>query len=167
MAGARRAELLSAIQAAMAETQGQGAIFANAVAERLGLSSTEIETLGVLDTQGPLSAKAISEYTGLTSGPVTRMIDRLVSKAWVARREDPDDRRRVLVEFTPSGRRRTAPFYGPMALAASQALASYSDKDLELILGFMRRMREVGLAQTVRLTAAGRGPASGKSKAKS
>jgi DNA-binding MarR family transcriptional regulator len=151
----------------MAETQGQGAIFGNAVAARVGLSSTEIETLGVLDTQGPLSAKAIGEYTGLTSGSVTRMIDRLVAKGWAARREDPDDRRRVLVEFTASGRRRTAPFYGPMALAAGQALAAYGDKDLELILGFMERMREVGLAQTARLaSSAGHGSSPRRAKAK-
>ena len=57
MAGERRAKLLAVIQGAMAETQGQGAIFGNAVAERLGLSSTELETLGVLDVQGPLPAQ--------------------------------------------------------------------------------------------------------------
>ncbi len=153
MAGERRAKLLLRIQGAMAEVQGQGAIFGNAVAERLGLSSTELETLGVLDVQGPLPAGAVARRTGLTTGAVTRMIDRLAAQGWVARREDPDDRRRVLVELTASGRRRSAPFYGPMARAAGEVLASYREKELELFLGLLERMRAVGQTQTERVTA--------------
>jgi len=40
-----------------------------------------------------------------------------------------------------------------MALAASEVLASYREKELELILDFLVRMRDVGLTQTARIAA--------------
>ena len=40
-----------------------------------------------------------------------------------------------------------------MALAASEVLASYSEKELELILDFLQRMRDMGLTQTARVVA--------------
>ncbi|OLC82106.1 MAG: hypothetical protein AUH72_07780 [Acidobacteria bacterium 13_1_40CM_4_65_8] len=153
MAGERRAPLLSSIERAMTEAQGQGTIFGNAVAERLGLSSTELETLGLLQVRGPLSAGAISRSTGLTTGAVTRMVDRLVSTGWVTRRENPQDRRGVLIELTSGARKKSAPFYGPMARATREVLASYSEKELELMLGLLTRLRDVGIAETERIMA--------------
>jgi DNA-binding MarR family transcriptional regulator len=149
----RRQELLSSIQRAMADAQGQGAIFGNAVAERLGLSSTELETLGMLDAHGALTAGTIATRTGLTTGAVTRLIDRLVAGGWVERRADRGDRRRVLIELTADARRRSAPFYSPMARAAREALARYNERELTLILEFLERMREVAAQQTSRVLA--------------
>lgn len=152
MAGQRRAELLGRTDKLLADVSGQGTIFSNAVGERLGLSSTEIETLGVL-AEGALPAGEIARRTGLTTGAVTRLIDRLAADGWVVRRGDPADRRRVLVEQTAAARKRSGPYFAPMARAAGEVLASYSDKELELIFRFLERMREMGLAQTERVLA--------------
>ena len=50
---------------------------------------------------GATTAGRLSEITGLTSGAVTRVIDRLEQAGYVRRVPDPADRRRVIVEVVP------------------------------------------------------------------
>jgi DNA-binding MarR family transcriptional regulator len=149
----RRAELIKAITDGMGEAQGQGTILSGLIAERLGLSTTELETLGLLQLRGPLSAGEIAGHTGLTSGAVTRLIDRLESSGNAKRRADPNDRRRVLVEITPAARRAGEPFYGPLSRGGNDTLSRYSDKELELILDFITRSLAVGVANAERIEA--------------
>lgn len=151
MASGRRAELMEAIRHAIAEQSGQNTILSNAIAERLEVSSTELECLGLLESRGPLPAGELARHTGLTSGAVTRMVDRLVSRGAVRRREDPTDRRRVLVEITPTARRAAAPFYEPLSRASEKLLADYSERDLEVVLDFLRKAYAVGVAETERI----------------
>jgi MarR family transcriptional regulator, 2-MHQ and catechol-resistance regulon repressor len=53
---------------------------------------------------GELSAGALSEQIALTSGGVTRLVDRLVDAGHVLRRTSPSDRRSQLVTLTDGGR---------------------------------------------------------------
>ena len=50
---------------------------------------------------GATTAGRLAEITGLTSGAVTRVIDRLEQAGYVRRVPDPADRRRVIVEVVP------------------------------------------------------------------
>ena len=76
----------------------QGSLFGQNVAIRFGLSESDIETLEALIDVGASSAGRLAELTGLTSGAVTRVIDRLEQSGYVRRVPDPADRRRVIVE---------------------------------------------------------------------
>ncbi len=42
---------------------------------------------------------------GVTAGAATRLLDGLEKKGWCVRTRDPDDRRRILIELTPQGRK--------------------------------------------------------------
>jgi DNA-binding MarR family transcriptional regulator len=79
------------------------AMFSAALAEHMGLHPTEWECVGLLQEAGdePLTAGRLAELTGLTTGAVTGVLDRLESKGWVTRRRHPDDRRRVVIELVP------------------------------------------------------------------
>ena len=55
----------------------QGSFLGQTVAVRFGLSESDIETLEQLIDLGATTAGRLSEITGLTSGAVTRVIDRL------------------------------------------------------------------------------------------
>ena len=79
----------------------QGSCFGQTVAIRFGLSESDIETLEALIDMGATTAGRLSELTGLTSGAVTRVIDRLEQAGYVRRVPDPADRRRVIVEVVP------------------------------------------------------------------
>ena len=47
---------------------------------------------------GPITAGELAERTGLTTGAITGVIDRLEKAGFVRRVKDPDDRRRVIIE---------------------------------------------------------------------
>src|SRR3954451_15436277 len=79
----------------------QGSFLGQSVAIRFGLSESDIETLEQLIDMGATTAGRLSEITGLTSGAVTRVIDRLEQAGYVRRVPDRTDRRRVIVEVVP------------------------------------------------------------------
>lgn len=67
------------------------------IAERAGLTGTDHKYLGMLTRYGPMTAGELGRHSGLSSGAVTGLIDRLEAKNLVSRQEDPEDRRKILV----------------------------------------------------------------------
>ena len=54
--------------------------------------------------RGSSSPVELCKVLGRTTGGMSLTLDRLVSAGWVARRPDPGDRRRIIVELTGPGR---------------------------------------------------------------
>jgi DNA-binding MarR family transcriptional regulator len=134
-----RLELTAALNRAMRDASAKGVIYSQTVAERLGIGSADLECLDLIGLRGPISAGAIAEAVGLTSGAITGVIDRL-ERAGLARRErSREDRRKVIVRLTPAVERRVVPLFRPMDKAAMTALADYRDEELQLLLDFFRR----------------------------
>jgi DNA-binding MarR family transcriptional regulator len=77
-------------------------IHGQAAAAAAGLSPSDWYALSLLDRSGRLTATELSRKTGLTSGSVTRLIDRLERAGRVRRIADGEDRRRVIVEASPT-----------------------------------------------------------------
>lgn len=70
-----------------------------------GVTEGRLRLLGVLSIQGkPLAPSEIAEHSGVTRATVTGLVRQLEDQGYVARRDDPADRRRSLVELTPAGR---------------------------------------------------------------
>ncbi|HET8602005.1 MAG TPA: MarR family winged helix-turn-helix transcriptional regulator [Segeticoccus sp.] len=83
-----------------------GQRFRQAVADHVGLSLSATVALGHLaDAGGRLSPGELAERMLVRSGTLTAVIDRLARAGHVERRPQQQDRRRVLVVLTPSGRR--------------------------------------------------------------
>jgi DNA-binding MarR family transcriptional regulator len=77
-----------------------------ATVERLGLSFTQVKTLGVLrEAEAPLTVKALSDLLGLSLPAVSRAVETLVRRGEVRREEDLEDRRCKNVDLTAKGRR--------------------------------------------------------------
>ena len=111
--------------------------FEDAAAALFGVNRTAMRCMDVLDRAGQLTAGDIAAQTGLTSGAVTAMLDRLERADLVRRLPDASDRRRVLVELTGKARQIAAEIYGPLSEAMAQ-FERYSDDELDLIAGFLR-----------------------------
>src|SRR6187399_1172598 len=80
----------------------QGSIFGQSVAIRLGLSESDIDALEMLlDSGNTATAGKLAELLGMTTGAVTRVVDRLEQAGYVRRVPDPTDRRRVIIETVP------------------------------------------------------------------
>ena len=92
----------------------------------------------MLDLPGQQTAGEIAVQTGLTSGAVTAMLDRLERPGLVRRLAGPSDRRRALVQLTARARARTADVYGPLIDGLAE-FGRYSGDELRLLAGFLRR----------------------------
>jgi DNA-binding MarR family transcriptional regulator len=73
------------------------------VCRRYGLSHAALNALAVIEGEGqPMLTGEVAARMHITSGTVTSLLDNLERKQYVVRSSDPDDRRRVLVDITPS-----------------------------------------------------------------
>jgi DNA-binding MarR family transcriptional regulator len=116
--------------------------FDQAVADALGLNRTDMRALDVIEREGPVPAGRLAEATGLTSGAITTVLDRIERAGYARRVSDASDRRRVLVELTPKAQLDTMRFYQPHMALSERLYASYTREQLELLLEFVRTGRE-------------------------
>jgi DNA-binding MarR family transcriptional regulator len=121
----------------------QGSFFGQTVAIRFGLSESDIETLEALIEMGATTAGRLSELTGLTSGAVTRVIDRLEQAGYVRRVPDPADRRRVIVEVVSEKVAAVQSTLNRVSSASAEEIGRYTDAQLELIGEFLTRMEQI------------------------
>ena len=111
------------------------------VAERLGLNLTDHKCLGfLLDAGAPVTAGQLATMTGLTTGAVTGILDRLEEAGFVRRKRDANDRRQVLVEVNlVKVQREVFPIFDKLARRMSALAASYSRRELATITDFMEK----------------------------
>jgi len=150
-AGKRREELVAALNTAMRDASGHGVMYSQAVAERLGINSTDLECLDLIVLRGPIAAGGLADATGLTTGAITGVIDQLEGAGFARRERDPGDRRKVLVRAEPVVFDRIAPLFEPMQRAATTALTPYRDDELALLLDFFTRVGAASLAAMTEL----------------
>ena len=76
-------------------------LFNQKVADHVGLHLTDMQCVNLLDLLGPVTPGRLAACTGLTTGGVTVMLDRLEKAGMVKREPNPNDRRSVLVRVNP------------------------------------------------------------------
>lgn len=138
----RKRELLAYIGRELQQASTTAVVLSETVAAKVGLHPTDLEALGELASGRPSTAGDLARATGLTSGAVTRLIDRLVAAGLARRTADPLDRRRVVVELT-SRANAILPFYAGMARATSAALSAYGERELALFREMVGRLNAV------------------------
>lgn len=128
-------------------------VFHEAVGRLLGLSAVERKSIDLLKQLGPVTAGAIGEHTGLTTGAVTRLLDRLTKAGYVERVPDPDDRRKVVVRLLPNERMDAlmAMAFGPFTEDLAKVMTNYDEAETRVILDWVRRTTEVLVANTRRV----------------
>ena len=121
----------------------QGSFFGQSVAIRFGLSESDVEALEVLIDTGAATAGRLSDLMGLTTGAVTRVIDRLEQAGYVRRIPDPTDRRRVIVEPVPEKMAALEALMAGYGEKSASEIGRYSDAELAVINDFLTRMADV------------------------
>ena len=129
----------------------QGSIFGQTIAIRLGLSESDIDALELLIDTGAATAGKLSEVMGLTSGAVTRLVDRLEQAGYVRRVTDPADRRRVVVEVVPERVATIESLLDSLERAAAAEVDRYSPDQLATINDFLSRMADLTQSESARL----------------
>ena len=126
-------------------------------ATRFGLNRTDARAVELLGRLGPMTAKQLAAHLGMTTGGVTTVIDRLEKAGYLRRRDDPDDRRRVVLQTTDLHARREREIFGELIGKTLRVVSGYGEKELELIGGFLEQIGAVVAAHNDKLEASERG----------
>jgi len=133
-------------------TGHQDNAFDELAAEVLGLSRTDLECVSIIERRGGVSAGELAAESGLTTGAVTGVVDRLERSGYAARGPDPADRRKVIVEVTPAFHDRARGIWGPMAADWQERVAKrFTAEELDTIAAFLDLTAELGREHTDRL----------------
>ena len=115
-----------------------------AVARKAGLSGTDHKYLGFLMQEGQMTAGELSVLTGLTTGAVTGLIDRLEKKKLVKRQFAKDDRRKVII--VPNTEKIMAllvPLYKEYRSESAELMASFSKRELKTLETYFLKAIEI------------------------
>lgn len=109
-------------------------------ADAAGLYATDLYVLNLLDLDVASSPGELAQRTALTTGAVTKLVDRLERMGLVRREPDPSDRRKVRLTVIDSGAEEAigsqADVFGPMSQRMDELVQSYPPDQRATIFDF-------------------------------
>jgi DNA-binding MarR family transcriptional regulator len=145
-----RAALLAELVRELRQFNGLSASYFRAAAARSGMNATDLQVIDLLDSAGLMSAGQLAELTGLTTGAISGMLNRLEEAGVVRRERDPEDGRRVIVRLVPENED-ALPISGFMGSALDELAARYDDERLALLVEFFQRSNAISRQEILRL----------------
>ena len=139
-----RDRLLIALDEAIRMVGAQAVLISDLVATRVGINSTDLECLDLLQLAGPTTAGQMAARSGLTTGATTAMIDRLERAGYVRRQRDAADRRVVVVEVLEHCGSHIAPLYQPIQKELETLHARYSNQELAIVVRYLTEALDAG-----------------------
>jgi DNA-binding MarR family transcriptional regulator len=134
-------EWIAAVELAVRDVIANAILFNHQIAQRVGLGASDGQFMHLLQVHGPLTAGRLAELSGLTTGTVTGVLDRLEDAGFVRRERDASDRRKVIVKLDEEHLwREMAPLYAGQAQSLANVAGSYDAAELEVIEGFLKRL---------------------------
>lgn len=118
-------------------------IFQRNMAQKIGVVHTDLKTANILHETGPITAGELSKITGLSTGSVTALIDRLEKEGYVRRERDESDRRRVIIIPVPDRQREFMSQYKSLGMKIQSLGNRYEKQELELILRFLQDITDL------------------------
>ncbi|WP_066941836.1 MarR family winged helix-turn-helix transcriptional regulator [Microtetraspora fusca] len=122
----------------------------HAGAKAVGMGATDLYALNVLGLGGSMTPGELGRRTGLTTGPTTRLIDRLEQAGYVRRVPDPDDRRKIIVELVarPGG---LDEVLAPARQKIGAIVQGYSPEQQAVLFDYFARAADAYLDATTEL----------------
>jgi len=143
-AARRHRRLTRAVVDQLRDTSVQLTLLNQHVSGHAELRPVDLECLDLISRLGPISPSELAHRAGLHRATMTGVLDRLERGGWIARERSAADRRAVQVRADRSRNAEIMHLYSGMNGAMEQILAGYSDAELELLAGFLRRTAEAG-----------------------
>ena len=131
-----RQELLKAVQAAGSRYGARFLLVHQAVAERLGLNIIDLRCLRLAQEAKEPTAGYLAKITGLTTGTITGLLDRLEKARFVRRERDTEDRRKVIVKVLPGGVQKVEKIMAPLSEDMNKALQVFTEEELKAVVRF-------------------------------
>lgn len=116
------------------------ASFLRVAATRIGIAVTDMQVLDILDLIGPATAGQLADLTGLTTGAITRILDRLEKAGLVCRERDPTDGRKVIVrlERDKDAMSKVRSILDSVEQTWDEVASRYDDEQIAFLLQFLK-----------------------------
>ncbi|MBY8913453.1 MarR family transcriptional regulator [Bacillus sp. YC2] len=118
-------------------------LFHQAAAQSLGLFPTDLKSADILNELGPMTAGELGKKTGLSTGSVTALIDRLEKAGYAMRKKDPEDRRRVIIVPLTAGKANVKQLFASLSQSTVSLCRQYKEEELELIFDFLGKTTDI------------------------
>ena len=126
------------VQAAVVHLIAHVVLYNHVVAQRVGLGASDGQFMTLLNVHGPMTPGDLARHTGMTTGTVTGVLDRLERAGLVERTRDAADRRKVLVTPRQEGIERTLmPHYVEQGRHLDAVLRTRTPDELAVIERFL------------------------------
>ncbi len=127
--------------------------FHETVARRLGMSAAESRCLGVLNDLKLATPGQLAQATGLTTGAITGIVDRLEKAGYASREPNPNDRRSLLIRIRQTDKiaAQLGPIYGSLAAAMTDMSGQYTPQQLVIIDRYLTQTIDVLKTETEKL----------------
>jgi DNA-binding MarR family transcriptional regulator len=155
----KRAQVLGELAQEFRQFNGLGASFFRAAAARVGMTVTDMQVIDILDMTGPSTAGQLADLTGLTTGAITGMLNRLEEAGLVRRERDPNDGRRVIVRLVPDKNemQKIDSIFDSLGDVWDEMASHYDDEQLAFLLEFLQRSNALARQEIARLREASAG----------
>lgn len=147
-----RQQKLEQLNQACQELGNRSVLMSHAVASEVGLNATDFECFDSLRMAGThITAGQLAQATGLTTGAITGIVDRLERAGFAERCQDPADRRRVFVCPILTKCQKIMELYGPLSQNFQQLTKKYTNEQLDIIADFVKNAADMLHAETGRI----------------
>jgi MarR family transcriptional regulator, organic hydroperoxide resistance regulator len=117
--------------------------FQKASGKLKNLSKNQPMVIKIIGMEGEVMPSTIGKYTGMNKSSLTHLIDDLGNKEIVYRKNDPEDRRKVLVSLTSKGLKCYSHLNKITAEMADELLEYISEEELDDLRKSLRTMIQV------------------------
>ncbi|PGL72041.1 MarR family transcriptional regulator [Bacillus sp. AFS055030] len=138
-----RSELIPALIMEIRKFNTSIVLFNEGLASNLHLNATDLRCRELLCHTGPITAGKLSKLTHLSTGAITGVIDRLEKVNFVERVQDPNDRRRVIIQPVYERDDELAELFKPLSDSLSSIFNEYDDKELTFLFKFWNDINEL------------------------
>lgn len=154
----KRRELLARLADLGRVVSTQTVFLHQAIAQTVGFNATDTKCMDLIlrGPEGTVTAGWLADMTGLTTGAITHILDRLERQRFVERVRNTQDRRKVFVRVRPESLEILVPKYEAVGKAYMTLLEEYSDKELRLICDYMEKTSRVSEGELAKVIAANR-----------
>jgi MarR family transcriptional regulator, organic hydroperoxide resistance regulator len=142
MSSARK-DLHAALVRELRRMVANSVLFNTRMAEALKVNPTDLQFINLLEIHGPLTPGKLAQLTGLTTGGVTVVLDRLEKSGFVRRAANPSDRRSSIIHVSAKFLRTAQAAYSEMGRATDGLLGEFSEKELAVVLTFLKKANDI------------------------
>jgi len=113
-------------------------LYNDQVSQQTGISASESQFMHLLALNGPMTPSELGAQSGLTSGSVTGVLDRLEKLSFIRRDRHPTDRRKVVVVLDEAKvAEAMGQYYAEQGQALANVIDTFTAAELATVLRFL------------------------------